>query len=95
MREFAFRFVYLVWFIAFMATIYLAIHVFVARLVRNPESKLLAFLAIMTHPLTLPVRPFLAPGAPEARVRGVALGVLLCVWLLSRALMVLIASGTV
>lgn len=93
MREIAFRVVYLVWFLAFMATIYLALHMLVAQLVRNPESKVLAFLTIMTHPLTVPARSFLAPGSPETRVRGVTLGLLVCVWLLSRTLMVLIGSG--
>lgn len=93
MREVVFRAVYLVWFLAFMATIYLALHMLVAKLVRNPESKVLAFLTIMTHPLTVPARSFLAPGSPETRVRGVTLGLLVCVWLLSRTLMVLIGSG--
>ncbi|MBK9064003.1 MAG: hypothetical protein IPL89_12535 [Acidobacteria bacterium] len=93
MREVAFRVVYLVWFLAFMATIYLALHMLVAKLIRNPESKLLAFLTIMTHPLTVPARSFLAPGTPETRVRGVTLGLLICVWLLSRTLMILIGSG--
>ncbi len=93
MREVVFRVVYLVWFLAFMATIYLALHMLVAKLIRNPESKLLAFLTIMTHPLTAPARSFLAPGTPETRVRGVTLGLLVCVWLLSRTLMILIGSG--
>lgn len=93
MREVAFRLVYLVWFLAFMATIYLALHIFVARLIRDPQSKVLAFLTIMTHPLTVPARSFLAPGTPETRVRGVTLGLLVCVWLLSRTLMALIGSG--
>lgn len=93
MREVAFRLVYLVWFLAFMATIYLALHMLVAKLIRNPESKTLAFLTIMTHPLTVPARSFLTPGTPETRVRGVTLGLLVCMWLLSRTLMVLIGSG--
>lgn len=93
MREVAFRFVYLVWFIAFMATIYLALHVLLARLIRDPQSKTLAFMTVMTHPLTVPARSFLSPGTPETRVRGVTLGILVCVWLLSRTLMALLGSG--
>ncbi|HQQ77060.1 MAG TPA: hypothetical protein PLB01_06865 [Thermoanaerobaculia bacterium] len=93
MREVAFRFVYLVWFLAFMATIYLALHMIVAKLIRNPQSKVLAFLTIMTHPLTVPARSFLGPGTPEARVRGVTLGGLVCIWLLARTVMAFLASG--
>ena len=51
----------------------LALHMLITKLIRNPESKLLAFLTIMTHPLTAPARSFLAPGTPESRVRGVTL----------------------
>jgi hypothetical protein len=93
MREVAFRLVYLVWFLAFMATIYLALHMLLARLIRNPQSKVLAFFTIMTHPLTSPARSFLEPGTAETRVRAVTLGILVGIWLLSRTAMAFLASG--
>ena len=70
------RFVLVIaWFLCYMASIYLALHVVVARLSRAPESRLLWFFSVVTAPLTRPVRAMLPAGTPEARVRVVALGV--------------------
>ena len=63
----------MMWFLAYMATIYLALHIAVARLTRTPDSRLLWFFSVITGPLTRPVRAVLPPGTPEARVRVVAL----------------------
>jgi uncharacterized protein YggT (Ycf19 family) len=71
----------------FMAAIYLALHVVFARFVA-PASPVLWFFGVVTGPLTRPVRRFLAPGTPETRVRLVALGVYVLLWLLSRSLFV-------
>ena len=62
------------WFLCYMASIYLALHVMVARLSRAPESRLLWFFSVVTAPLTRPVRAMLPVGTPETRVRLVALG---------------------
>jgi hypothetical protein len=75
-------------FMFFMAAIYLGLHVVFARLVSSPASPVLWFFGVVTGPLTRPVRSFLAPGAPEARVRLVSLAVYVVLWLASRAFFV-------
>jgi hypothetical protein len=76
----------------FMAAVYLALHVLFARMVRDPASPVLWFFAVVTGPLTRPVRAFLPPGTPEPRVRVVALALYGALWLASRALLLWIAG---
>jgi hypothetical protein len=71
----------------FMASIYLLLHVIFARLITRPDSPVLWFFAVVTGPLTRPIRAFLAPGTPERRVRLVSLGVYVVLWLGSRILL--------
>jgi hypothetical protein len=73
----------LVPFLFFMASVYLAVHIVVARLVQRPDSQLLWFFSVVTGPLTRPVRRLAARGAPEARVRLIALGIYVALWLVS------------
>jgi uncharacterized protein YggT (Ycf19 family) len=82
-----YRLLVVLWFCAYMAGIYLLIHIVVARLVRSPESRLLWFFSVVTGPLTRPVRALLPPGTPEARVRVVTLVVLAAVWLATRVVL--------
>ena len=70
----------------FMATVYLALHIAFARLVRTPASPVLWFFGVVTGPLTSPIRAWLAPASPEPRVRMLALGVYALLWLTSRVL---------
>ncbi|MET0484116.1 MAG: hypothetical protein ABW216_00330 [Candidatus Rokuibacteriota bacterium] len=72
----------------FMAAIYLALHIAFAQFVRNPASAVMWFLGVVTGPLTRPVRVWLAPGAPESKIRLLALGVYAALWLVSRAFFV-------
>jgi uncharacterized protein YggT (Ycf19 family) len=74
-------------FLAYMAGIYLLVHIVFARLVRNPESPVLWFFSVITGPLTRPVRAFLPPGASEARLRWLALGVCAAIWLLTKVVL--------
>ena len=69
----------------FMAWVYLALHVVFARIV-NRENPALWFFAVVTGPLTRPVRAVVAPGTPEPRVRMVALIVYFALWVVVRAL---------
>jgi uncharacterized protein YggT (Ycf19 family) len=71
----------LVPFLFMMATVYLAAHILFARLVSSPQSQVLAFFAIVTSPLTRPIRVFLPPGTGDARVRAIALAVYLVLWI--------------
>ena len=75
-------------FVFFMAATYLALHIVFARVVRTTASPVMWFFGVVTAPLTRPVRAWLAPGAPEPRVRWLALGVYVALWLASRAFFV-------
>ena len=87
MSELAHRCLVLVWFLSYMATLYLSLHMVVARLSRSPDSRLLWFFSVVTSPLTWPVRALLPPDTPEGRVRLIALLVLLTLWIGTRALL--------
>jgi hypothetical protein len=71
----------------FMAFVYLLLHILFARVVTRPDSPVLWFFSVVTGPLTRPIRALLAPGTPERRVRLVALGVYVALWLGSRILL--------
>lgn len=71
----------------FMASIYLFLHIVFARLIDRAGSPVLWFFAVVTGPLTRPVRAALTPGTPERRVRMVALGVYVSLWLGSRVVL--------
>jgi hypothetical protein len=87
MNELLYRFCVLVWFLAYMATIYLLLHIVVARFSRAPQSRLLWFFGVVTGPLLAPIRVALPPGMPESRLRWVALGVYAFVWLAMKVLL--------
>jgi hypothetical protein len=74
----------IVWFLCYMAGIYLALHMVVARMSRAPESRLLWFFSIVTSPLTRPVRALLPAGTPETRVRAVSLGLYVALLIVAR-----------
>jgi hypothetical protein len=72
-------------FVFFMASVYLALHIIVARLLpANRPSATLWFFSVVTGPLTRPVRAFMPAGTPERRVRLVSLGFYVALWLVSR-----------
>ena len=74
-------------FVLFMASVYLGLHAIFAGLITNPESPLLWFFGVVTGPLTRPVRALLPAGISERRVRLIALGVYVALWLASRAVL--------
>src|SRR5262245_9754221 len=77
----------LVPFLLFMASVYLALHIVAARLVRRPDSQILWFFGVVTGPLTRPVRSLLPLGAQEARVRLVSLAIYAGLWAVSGPLL--------
>jgi hypothetical protein len=93
MYELFYRCLVLVWFFCYMAAIYLALHMLVARLSRAPDSRLLWFFSVVTGPLTRPVRAVVPPRTSEGRVRLITLLVLVALWLGAR--LVLGAMGGV
>jgi uncharacterized protein YggT (Ycf19 family) len=72
------------WFLFYMASIYLALHIAVARFSRAPGSRLLWFFSVVTGPLTRPVRALMPPGTPETRIRLVALGAYIALLIAAR-----------
>jgi uncharacterized protein YggT (Ycf19 family) len=68
-------------FLFMMASVYLATHIVMARVIGSSQSQVLAFFAIVTSPLTRPIRVFLPPGTGDARVRMIALAVYLVLWI--------------
>jgi hypothetical protein len=74
-------------FLAFMAAVYLALHVVFGRVIRSPDSPVLWFFSVVTGPLLRPVRACLPAGTSEERVRAVALGAYAGAWLGLRALL--------
>jgi len=86
MAEFSYRLLVLVWFVAYLSAIYLALHILVARFSRKPGSRLLWFFSIVTSPLTWPVRAAFGP-LPERRVRLIAFGGYVVVWIVARVLL--------
>jgi uncharacterized protein YggT (Ycf19 family) len=87
MLELAHRCLVIVWFLSYMATLYLALHMVVARLSRAPDSRLLWFFSVVTAPLTRPVRALMPAGTTQGRVRLVTLLILLALWIGARALL--------
>jgi hypothetical protein len=84
MRELLYRLLFMVWFLAYMSAIYLALHMVVARFVRRADNRVLWFFSVITGPLTRPVRVLLPVRTPEPRVRLVTLIVLVAVWFATR-----------
>jgi hypothetical protein len=77
----------LVPFVFFMASVYLALHILAARVVRRPDSPVLWFFGVVTGPLVRPLRALLPPETPEPRLRLIALAAYATGWLGSRALL--------
>jgi hypothetical protein len=77
----------------FMASVYLTLHMTLARLISAPQSPVLWFFSVVTGPLTRPIRALLPPATPEGRVRTIALGVYVGLWLLSRGVLVWLLGG--
>jgi hypothetical protein len=86
---------FLVPFLFMMASVYLATHIVFARLIGSAESQVLAFFAIVTGPLTRPIRPLLRPGTAEPRVRMVALGIYLLLWIVTDRLARMLAPAVI
>jgi hypothetical protein len=79
--------------VLFMAWIYLGLHMLFARLVTNPESPVLWFFAVVTGPLTRPVRALLPTGTSEPRVRTISFAVYIALWAAARVVLAGARSG--
>jgi len=82
-----YRMLLLVSFVAYMAAIYVALHIAVARFSRNPEGRLLWFFSVLTGPLTRSSRRILPARMTESQVRYLTLAVCVVIWLAARLLL--------
>lgn len=87
MSELIHRLLVLLWFLSYMASIYLALHMLVARFSGSPGGRLLWFFGIVTSPLTRPVRRIVPAGTSEGRVRLITLLALIVLWAGTRTLL--------
>jgi hypothetical protein len=88
MDTMVYRLLLLISFIAYMAAIYVALHIVVAHFNRVPGSWLLWFFSVLTGPLTRPIRRILPDGMTESQVRYLTLGACIVIWLTTRLVLV-------
>ena len=67
-------------FLCFMAVFYLVLHNIIARLSRRPDGKILWFFAVVTAPLTRPVRAWAMGDLSDHQVLGRSLLFYLFLW---------------
>jgi uncharacterized protein YggT (Ycf19 family) len=94
MDIFVYRLVVLIWFMAYMASIYLALHIVVAHLSKASENRLLWFFGVLTGPLTRPIRAVVPAGTSPAHIRYITLAVCVIVWLATRLLLAAMGEGS-
>jgi hypothetical protein len=82
-----YRILWLISCVAYMAAIYVALHIVVAHFSRTPGSRLLWFFSVLTGPLTRPIRAVLPEGATESQVRYLTLAACVVIWVATRLLL--------
>jgi uncharacterized protein YggT (Ycf19 family) len=87
MAALIYRLLLLISFVAYMAAIYVALHILVAHSSRRAESRLLWFFSVLTKPLTRSIRRLLPEGLTESQIRYLTLAVCVGVWLVTRLLL--------
>jgi uncharacterized protein YggT (Ycf19 family) len=83
----AYRLILLCSLIAYMAAIYVALHIIVAHFSKHPGSKLRWFFTVLTTPLLYPFRAIMPARVTEAQLRYVTLVVCLALWFATRLLL--------
>lgn len=87
------RLVLVLGFVAYMAAVYLVLHMIFSRFIRSPQSPVLWFFGIVTRPLTAPIRAVVPGGTSEQRVRLIALAAYAVVWLLSKGFLAMLRGS--
>ena len=87
-----YRLLLLISFVAYMAAIYVALHIVVAHVSRTPESRVLWFFSVLTGPLTRTISRILPEGVTESRVRYLTLAVCVVIWLVTRLLLMVLGG---
>jgi hypothetical protein len=88
-----YRLLLLISFIAYMAAIYVALHIVVAHFTTMPGSRLLWFFSVLTGPLTGSIRRILPEGITESQLRYVTLAACVAIWLATRLLLAIVRGG--
>jgi hypothetical protein len=77
----------LISFVAYMAAIYVGLHIVVAYFSKTPGSRLLWFFSVLTQPLTRLLRAVLPSRMTESQVRYLTLLACVTIWLTIRLLL--------
>jgi hypothetical protein len=87
-----YRLLLLISFVAYMAAIYVALHIVVAHFSTMPGSRLLWFFSVLTGPLTRTIRRILPEGVTDSQIRYLTLVVCVVIWLATRLLLVVLGG---
>src|SRR5262245_16080002 len=87
-----YRLLLLISFVAYMAAIYVGLHIVVAYFSKTPDSRLLWFFSVLTGPLTRPIRAVLPGGMTESQVRYLTLVACVTIWLTMRLLLAMLSG---
>ena len=93
MNTLTYRLLLLISFVAYMAAIYVALHIVVARFSKTPRGRLLWFFSVLTGPLTRPMRRLLPEGITESQLRYLTLAACVVIWLAMRLLLAALGGG--
>jgi hypothetical protein len=89
----SYRLLSLISFIAYMAAIYVTLHIVVAQLIRTRGSRLLWFFSVLTAPLTQSIRRLVPGRCTESQIRYVTLAACVVVWVGIRLLLALLGRA--
>jgi hypothetical protein len=88
-----YRLLLLISFVAYMAALYVGLHIMVARFSKSPGSRVLWFCSVLTAPLTRPLRAVLPTHVTEAQLRYVTLAACVALWLATRLLLAVLGGS--
>jgi hypothetical protein len=88
-----YRLILLISFVAYMAALYVGLHIVVARFSKSPGNRMLWFFSVLTAPLTRPLRAVLPGQFTEAQLRYATLAVCLVLWLAMRLLLAMLGGS--
>jgi uncharacterized protein YggT (Ycf19 family) len=87
MNEIPLRLLFLLRFVSFLALFYLLLEGLVSFVIKNRESKIRGFFALVTSPLTAPARAAMPSGSSDSAIRWVTLLAVFLVWLAATLLL--------
>jgi uncharacterized protein YggT (Ycf19 family) len=88
-----YRLILLISFVAYMAALYVGLHIVVARFSKSPGSRMLWFFSVLTAPLLRPLRAVLPAQVTEAQLRYVTLAACIALWLAARLLLAVLGGS--